>query len=122
MVSPRIKQAFADFYDRWVHVADFYDRWVHGICCAAPSGNPGRGAFHWWRCGLPRGHDGLHRTGNYDWPAKRGGFTPEKGYVPSPDRSLGVLTRRQRRERQEWDRKVREDRQRRAKLRRDRVS
>ncbi len=42
---------------------DMLDR-LRGRCCAAPRYMVD-GGYHFWRCGLRRGHDGPHRSVNY---------------------------------------------------------
>lgn len=51
-----------------------------GFCCELLL-NPSEGGYHFWRCGLPRDHDGAHRFGNYIWPAENG----RTAYVPTED-------------------------------------
>jgi hypothetical protein len=44
---------------------DLGDR-LRGRCCRAPNYMVD-GGYHFWRCGLKRGHDGPHRSVNYLW-------------------------------------------------------
>lgn len=98
---------------RWlrckVWLLDVRDRQLRRICAAAPDGLPTSPGYHFWRCGLARGHAGWHRTGNYDWldaeGEMRGGsvYSPEKSFTHSPHRPAGVRSKRQRQLRELWD-------------------
>jgi hypothetical protein len=85
-----------------------------GYCNHCPNdGIPGQGGgYTFWRCGLRRRHEGLHRSNNYVWTDD--GTTD---YLPLPyghsqgatqprawRRSAGTMTRRQRRNRDAWHR------------------
>lgn len=93
-----------------------------GYCNHCPNqGIPGEGGgYTFWRCGLRRGHEGLHRSNNYVWTDD--GTTD---YLPLPHghaqrahqpwrRSAGAMTRRQRRNREAWHRQ--QDAKRKARL------
>lgn len=93
-------------------VRDQWDHCVRGYCSAAPSGVPGAPGYHFWRCNLPRGHEGAHRSLNYLWhdplAEKRPiDLEPYSIYSPrdQPGRRLDrypTLTRRQKRQRNAW--------------------
>jgi hypothetical protein len=59
--------------------------WLAGWCnhCPDPGDDTG-GGYGDWRCEHKRGHDGLHRVGNYVWTAD--GSTD---YMPTPIRRNG---------------------------------
>lgn len=44
---------------------DLWDKRVRGICCQDLTIETG--GYNHWRCGLPRGHEGVHRFRNYIW-------------------------------------------------------
>jgi len=63
------------------------------------------GGYHFWRCGLKRGHAGQHRSLNYTWGLGEGSiYDPEHGIRDRLDRKP-IRTRRQRREFEAWHRK-----------------
>lgn len=85
-------------------VRDLLDRWGRGRCCAKPRypDDP----FHFWRCGLPAGHDGPHRSVNYLWGDGvdgRSQYDPDNGISDGVERKP-VRTRRQAREFEDWHR------------------
>jgi hypothetical protein len=84
---------------------DFCDRWLRRRCCAKPKYM--QGGFHFWRCSLPHGHDGPHRTCNYLWgigPDGRSEYDPDNGVVDRLERHP-VRTLRQAREFEGWHRR-----------------
>lgn len=93
--------------DRTVHwkfratnaLRDLADR-LAGRCCAAPR-YMADGGYHFWRCGLRRGHPGPHRSRNYLWGPGGSAYDPAGGITRGVDRKP-VETRRQRRERLRW--------------------
>lgn len=85
----RIENALHDLLDR-----------LRGRCCAAPRYMID-GGYHFWRCGLRRGHDGPHRSLNYLWGPGGSLYSPIPNPPPGCDRNP-VETRRQRRSRLEW--------------------
>lgn len=94
-------------------IRDLWDRHVRGLCAAAPSGYITGGAYHFWRCGLRHGHDGPHRSQNYVWtdlgtsqydPLRMTGDGPDARMTVPAMRRHPVLTRRQKRERDEHHR------------------
>lgn len=77
---------------------------LRGRCNRAPAYMT-EGGYHFWRCGLPRGHDGPCRFGNYLWGS--GGSV----YAPVNFREVGlriaerypVQTFRQKRQRRRYE-------------------
>ena len=71
----------------WIVIHRTQNRWwdlraiLAGYCNHCPgSPIPGQGGgYLFWRCGLRRGHEGLHRSNNYVWD--EGGTT---SYMPLP--------------------------------------
>lgn len=78
---------------------DLGDR-LRGLCCAAPNYMVD-GGYHFWRCGLRRGHDGPHRSVNYLWGPGGSVYAPIDDPPPGCDRNP-VETRRQRKSRKAW--------------------
>jgi hypothetical protein len=93
-----------------------------GYCNHCPNdGTPGSGGYTFWRCGLRRGHDGLHRSNNYVWtddgntsylPLPYG--HPQGAAQPRAWSRTPAMTRRQRRTREAWHQE--QDARRRARL------
>lgn len=80
---------------------DLIDRWLRGKCCAAPRYQKD-GGYHFWRCGLKRGHKGQHRSLNYLWGHGEGSvYDPDHGISERLDRHP-IRTRKQRREFEAW--------------------
>lgn len=71
-----------------------------GHCNRAPLCT--EGGYHFWRCELQRGHEGPHRSGNYLWGPGGSLYAPVQGARAAADRKP-VMTRRQRRYREEWE-------------------
>lgn len=78
---------------------DLLDR-LRGRCNRAPLYMVD-GGYHFWRCGLKRGHGGPHRSVNYLWGPGGSVYAPVDKPPPGCDRKP-TETRRQRRSRREW--------------------
>jgi hypothetical protein len=78
---------------------DVWDRWGRGLCVEPCPRGVG---YHFWRCGLDRGHDGDHRTGNYWWNAHGTRYDPDAPYARAPDRRP-IRTRAQQRDVARWE-------------------
>lgn len=78
-------------------VLDLLDK-LRGVCAHKPSGSP-REPYYFWRCGLRRGHDGRHRSVNYEWDEHGSEYLP----IADPPRGCDrrpTLTRSQRKARE----------------------
>jgi hypothetical protein len=78
---------------------DLRDRWARGLCVEACPRGVG---YHFWRCGLERGHAGDHRTGNYWWNADGTRHDPDAPYARAPWRHP-IRTRAQQRDVAAWE-------------------
>lgn len=89
---------------------------IAGYCNHKPynqiPGESGGGYAH-WRCAYKRGHDGVHRVGNYTWD-DTGATTYDpipvgKGWPAQPRTRHMILTRRQQRRRDASDERRRQE-------------
>lgn len=79
---------------------DTLDR-LRGRCCRAPLAT--EGGYHFWRCGLRRGHKSPCRSGYYFWGPGGSVYDPSGDWAPGANRRAGVMTIRQARERRRWE-------------------
>lgn len=79
---------------------DLLDR-LRGRCCRAPLFMV-EGGYHFWRCGLKRGHGGPCRSGNYLWGPGGSIFAPTEAHWVMGDRKP-TETFSQRRWRRRWE-------------------
>jgi hypothetical protein len=80
-------------------ILDTFDR-LRGRCANAPA-FPLDGGYHFWRCGLRRGHDGACRSGCYFWGPGGSIYDPSGPFAGGCDRKP-ALTRRQRKLRDQF--------------------